>query len=159
MRSGRILRPIRAENGTPSILAQDGLRDHFNNVTAMLTLAPTLLLLSADEALKDFVATVVQPPWNLAHHAIPLTSPEVFARPNVRLVVLDDENVEENERGRLLTQIGRHVPTTPLIYLAARQSDANERRARTNGAHYYTSKPISPAHLESVLQSFMRAQK
>lgn len=125
----------------------------------MLTLAPSLLLLSADEALKDFVTGVLQPPWTLAHHTGAFTSPEVFAWPNVRLAVFDDQGVEEDDRGTLLKQIGRYHPTAPLIYVAAAHSDANERRARTNGARYYTSKPILPEHFQCVLQSFLRAQK
>jgi len=121
--------------------------------------APTLLLLSADQALADFVASAVQPPWTFAHQPAAYTGPAVFARPNVQLVVLDDEAIERSERGSLLTRIRRYLPTTPLLYIAATHNEANERQARTNGAHYYTSKPISLEHFGYVLQSFLRAQK
>jgi len=75
------------------------------------------------------------------------------------LVVLDDENVEENDRSRLLTQIGRYFPGVSLLYIAGTHSHTSERQARTSGAHYYISKPISPAHFQYVLQSFLHAQK
>jgi hypothetical protein len=93
--------------------------------------APTLLLLSADQALADFVASAVQPPWTFAHQLSAYTSPEMFARPNVQLVVLDDEAIEGSERGRLLTQIGRYLPTTPAA-LYRRHTQRGEREA---GAH------------------------
>jgi len=105
------------------------------------------------------VASAVQPPWTLAHQPAAYTSPEAFGRPNVQLVVLDDEAIEGSERGRLLTQINRYLPTTPLLYIAATHDEANERQARTNGAHYYVAKPLSLQHFGYVLQSFLRVQK
>lgn len=140
-------------------IAHGGPCDHLNHGMATLALAPTVVLLSADETLKDLVVGIVEFPWTLSCHASAFTSPEVFARPNVRLVVLDDESVEENELGRLLTQIGRRAQTTPLIYVAVRHNHEKERQARASGAHYYTSKPISPAHFQYVLESFLRTQQ
>jgi DNA-binding response OmpR family regulator len=58
-------------------------------------------------------------------------------------VILDDQAVVENERGWLLAQIRKHFSGISLLYVAANQSDGNEKRARTNGAHYYSSKPLS----------------
>ena len=121
--------------------------------------APTLLLLSADKALADFVASSVQPPWTFVHQSTAYTSAEVFAQPNVQLVVLDDEAIEGSERGRLLARIRRYLPTVPLLYIAASHNEANERQARTNGAHYYVAKPLSLEHFGYVLQSFLRARK
>ena len=86
-------------------------------------------------------------------------SREVFAQPNVRLVVLDDQAVEENDRGWLLAQIRKHFSGNSLLYIAGSQSDANEKRARTNGAHYYISKPLSFERLRYVLQSFLQVQQ
>ena len=121
---------------------------------------PTALLLSDDQALIDLVFKVVKHPWILIHsQGAANLSREAFARPNVRLVVLDDQAVDENSRGMLLTQIRRRFAGTPLLYVAATQTDGNEKRARTNGAHYYASKPLSLDRFGYVLRSFLQAQQ
>jgi CheY-like chemotaxis protein len=83
---------------------------------------------------------------------------EVFAQPNVKLVILDDQAVAESDRGRMLEQIRRRLPGAPLIYVAASQSEANEKRARASGAQYYVSKPLSAERFGQVLRSFLEAQ-
>ena len=121
---------------------------------------PIALLLSEDQALIDLVFEVVKHPWILIHYrATAYLSREAFVQPHVRLVVLDDQEVDEKSRGMLLTQIRRRFAGTPLLYVAATQSDGNEKRARTNGAHYYASKPLSLDRFGYVLRSFLRAQQ
>ena len=123
-------------------------------------LSPTVLLLSDDQALTDFLGRIVQRPWKLVRHgAGKYASREVFTHPNVRLVILDDQAVEETERGWLLAQIRRHFSGTSLLYIAASQSDGNEKRARINGAHYYASKPLSLERFGYVLRSFLQARQ
>src|ERR1022692_2773936 len=98
-------------------------------------LSPTVLLLSDDEALAKLVLGIVKRPWKLVRHAADkYVGREVFAQPNVRLVILDDQAVEENDRGWLLEQIRKHFSGPPLLYVAGGQSDANEKRARSKGA-------------------------
>jgi response regulator of citrate/malate metabolism len=125
------------------------------------TLAPTLLLLSDDEALAEFVLGVVKAPWRLIHQVGggARMSDGSFAVPNVRIVILDDQAVEENDRGWLLTRIHKRLPSASLLYVAGNQSDTNEKRARANGAHYYVSKPLSFERFGYVLQSFLGAKK
>ena len=124
-----------------------------------IRLSPTLLLLSDDEALADLVIGIVKRPWKLVRQgADRYISHKLFAQPNVRLVILDDQAVEENDRSWLLAQIRRHFSGTSLLYVAGSQSDGNEKRARTNGAHYYVSKPLSLERFGQVLQSFLQTQ-
>ncbi len=125
-----------------------------------IRLAPTVLLLSDDEALADLVLGIVKRPWKLIRQgADGYMSHKVFTQPNVRLVILDDQAVEENERNWLLAQIRKHFFGTSLLYVAGSQSDANEKRARTNGAHYYISKPLAVERFGRVLQSFLQVQQ
>ncbi len=125
-----------------------------------IRLAPTVLLLSDDEALADLVLGIVKRPWKLIRQgADRYMSHKVFTQPNVRLVILDDQAVEENNRNWLLAQIRKHFSGTSLLYVADSQSDANEKRARTNGAHYYMSKPLSLDRFGRVLQSFLQVQQ
>lgn len=121
---------------------------------------PTLLLLSDDEALAGLVRGIVVRPWVLVQHSTQkYLRGDGLAQQNVRLVVLDDQAVEETDRGWMLAQIRKRHSGTPLLYVAASQSDANERRARTNGAHYYISKPVSADRFRQVLKSFLQAQR
>ena len=78
-------------------------------------LSPTALLLSDDEVLAKLVLGIVKRPWKLVRHAADkYVSRELFAQPNVRLVILDDQAVEENDRGWLLEQIRKPVSYTHL---------------------------------------------
>ena len=124
------------------------------------SLAPILLLFSDDEALATFVDKVVTPPWKLVRHgADKYGSREAFAQPNVRVVIFDDQTVDEDDRGWMLARIRKHLSGSSLMYVAGSQSDANEKRARANGAHYYTSKPLSVERFGQVLRSFLLAQQ
>jgi DNA-binding response OmpR family regulator len=125
-----------------------------------LRLPPILLLLSDDEALIELVCRIVKSPWTLTRESSSTeTTHRLLTAPNVRLVILDDQTIEEQQRGRLLMQIRQDIPAASLLYVAGRQSDTNEKRARTNGAHYYVSKPVLPERFSYVLQSFLRAQE
>ncbi|MGA8060150.1 MAG: hypothetical protein WB999_18030 [Candidatus Binataceae bacterium] len=118
--------------------------------------SPTLLLLSDDEALTDLVLGIVKQPWKLVRQGV--MSRKVFIQPQVRLVIFDDQTVEENDRDWLLARIRKYFSDVSLLYIAGSQSDRNEKRARTNGAQYYVSKPLSLERFGHVLQSFLHAQ-
>ena len=125
-----------------------------------IQLAPALLLLSDDEKLIECVRGVVKPPWRLDRYGDGAgTGHKMFRQLNVRIVILDDQAVEENDRGWLLTRIRKRIPGASLLYVAGNHSDASEKRARGNGAHYYVSKPLSFERFGYVLQSFLRAQE
>jgi DNA-binding response OmpR family regulator len=125
-----------------------------------LRLTLSALLLSDDKELVDFVCRVVKPPWRLVRQrADKFMTREALAQPNLRLAILDDQAVDENDRGRLLAQLRRHFSGIPLLYVANIASDSNEKRARANGAHYYVSKPLSFDRFGQVLESFLQAQQ
>jgi hypothetical protein len=136
---------------------RNSTKSKFNHDLDLNRLPRMVLLLSDDQALTDFIGGTVTPPWKLIRYgADKCRSREVFVQPNVRLVVLDDQTVEENERGWLLAQIRKHFSGSSLLYVAASQSDGNEKRARINGAHYYASKPLSLERFGYVLRSFLQ---
>ena len=119
-----------------------------------------LLLLSEDEVLAKLVFGFVKSPWRLLRQdAGRYLEQKPFTEPNVQLVILDDQAVGEGDRGWLLAQLRKHFPGHPMLYIAGSHSEDNEIRARTNGAHYYDSKPLSPERFEQVLQSFMQTQQ
>ena len=123
-------------------------------------LSPSLLLFSDDEALADLVGGIVKPPWKLVRQrADGYASREAFAQKNVRLVIVDDQAVEETDRGWLLAQIRKHLSGAALLYVASSQSDDNEKRARSNGAQYYVSRPLGLERFGHVLESFLQLQQ
>jgi response regulator of citrate/malate metabolism len=124
-----------------------------------MRLSPTLLLLSDDEALADLVSGIVKQPWKLVRQTTDRDmSRKMFTQPDVRLVIFDDQVVEENDRNWLLAKIRKYFFGTALLYVAGSQSERNEKRARANGAQYYVSKPLSLERFGYVLQSFLHAQ-
>lgn len=141
----------------------DGLKRDRSKVNIDLNngpLAPSALLLSEDRELVDLVGRLVTPPWKLVRHdAGKFMTRAVLAQPNMRLAILDDEAVKENDRGRLLAQIRKHFSGISLLYIADNQTEASEKRARANGAHYYVSKPLSLERFSQVLQSFLQMQQ
>ena len=114
-----------------------------------------LALLSTDETLANAVGSVVEAPWRLEHRCYLDSLIDFLQLPDVRLVVVDDEAVIEGDRGWLVAQIRRHLEGATLLYVAASHSAENERRARSHGAHYYTSKPIETDDIAGVLKAFM----
>lgn len=121
-----------------------------------IRLSPTLLLLSDDQ---NLVTGVVEHPWKLIRQgAGEYRAKKMFAQTNVRLVLLDDQAVDENDRGWLLAQIRKHFSGT-LLYVVSSQSDGNEKRARTNGAQYYISKPLPLERFGYVLRALLRIEQ
>ncbi len=97
---------------------------------------------------------------DMAHpHPEKSEPPRFSPRPNVRLVIVDDQAIEEYDLNKLLAEICKQFSSAPILYVADRQSDDNERRARSSGAHYYISKPIPPERFTQVLTSFLRAEQ
>jgi hypothetical protein len=112
-------------------------------------------LLSTDETLANAIGSVVEAPWRLELRCYISGLIDFLELPDVRLVVVDDEAVTEGDRGWLVAQIRRHLEGATLLYVAASYSAENERRARSHGAHYYTSKPIETDDIAGVLKAFM----
>ncbi len=117
---------------------------------------PTAIVFTADDGLTTLAQQAVPSAWKieLCHDAG--IGREVLSHPNVRLVIVDDESVQEEARGWLLDRIRRFVPRALLIYIAGSHSPDDEKRARGYAAQYYTAKPLDTERTLRVLQSFVR---
>lgn len=118
--------------------------------------SPELLLVSIDDSFSRLIGNVASPKWLVERRHNPSDAARALLRPEVRLVVFDDQAVKESERGWLLAQVRKHKPGVPLLYVAAIHNDQTEILARRGGASYYTSKPIHDQQWTNVLRSFMR---
>jgi DNA-binding response OmpR family regulator len=119
------------------------------------TNGPILALLSHDDRLANIVDSAVEMPWRLERHLYDGRMLDFLQLAGVRLVIVDDEAVKEGDRGWLLVQVRRNLDDATLLYVAGNHSAENERRARSNGAHYYTAKPLQSDELTGVLKGFM----
>jgi DNA-binding response OmpR family regulator len=125
-----------------------------------MPLPPALLLLSYDPVLADLVRETLKYPWKfVCGRPDRYLSYKIFTEPNVRLVLLDDEAIQEDDRVWLLTQLRKHFSGSPLLYVASTHSESTEKQARTNGAQYYALKPLSAEHFGPVLCSFLLSQE
>ncbi|HJU12263.1 MAG TPA: hypothetical protein VJ728_15370 [Candidatus Binataceae bacterium] len=117
-------------------------------------------LLSNDDQLARTVSLAIELPWRLERHCYTGELLDFLQLMGVRLVIIDDAAISERDRGWLLAQVRRNFDDATLLYVAGNHSVENERRARSNGAHYYTAKPIQSDELTGVLKGFMnRIQK
>jgi response regulator of citrate/malate metabolism len=82
---------------------------------------------------------------------------EVLSRLRVRLVVIDDEQIEPPVRGWLLEQVRKHAAAALVIYIAAEHDLDGERRARAHPVQFYTARPLDADRVRRVLESFVRA--
>lgn len=117
---------------------------------------PTIAIFSDDSSLVDLVREVCPRTWLVELCADAECGRDLLSRPDIRMVLIDDEKIDEQVRGWLLDRVRRFAPRALLFYVAAAHSEADEKRARSYQAHYYTSKPLDPGRTLRVLESFLR---
>jgi len=105
------------------------------------------------------IAEGISDSWVMENFADPHEAGAFPLKPSVRIVVIDDEAIEESTRGWLLDQVHIRAPHALVIYIAAIHGPQTERRARTYRVHYYTSKPMDRERTLKVLHSFERAAR
>jgi DNA-binding response OmpR family regulator len=112
-------------------------------------------LLSNDDNIAHIVDSAIEEPWRLERHFYTGEVLDFLQLAGVRLIIVDDEAVNEADRGWLLGQVRRNFDEAILLYVAGAYSLENERRARGHGANYYTAKPVQGDELTVVLRGFM----
>ncbi len=115
-----------------------------------------ILLLSRDPSMYDLIAKNCPPPWTVEKTENPDSGCEIALSRNLGLVVVDDEVLAPEEREWFLSQINRLAPRPPIIYVASKHSADVEKVARTQGAIFYSSKPLETERVGWVLLNFLR---
>ncbi len=119
----------------------------------------TVAVFSGDESILKLVAGGMGDSWLVEKCTEPHEARAFLAQPSLRMVVIDDEAIEEATRGWLLNQVRKRAPQALVAYIAALHSPQAERRARAHGVHYYTSKPLDRERTLRVLRSFANAAR
>jgi DNA-binding NtrC family response regulator len=112
---------------------------------------------SADESIMKLVADLMIDSWVVENCTDPHEARAFLVKPGVRMVVIDDEAIEESTRAWLLGQVHMRASQALIAYIAAIHSPEAERRARAYSVQYYTSKPVDRERMLRVLHSFARA--
>ncbi|MGH7931700.1 MAG: hypothetical protein ACREQN_00890, partial [Candidatus Binataceae bacterium] len=118
-----------------------------------------IVVFSPNDSLATLVKAAACAPWQVVWSGDALEGQANLARPNVRIVIVDDATVGENDRGWFVTKVHRDLPFASIIYIASRHSEAIERTARASGAHYYTAGPLDCVHFKQVLRGFLRVSE
>jgi DNA-binding NtrC family response regulator len=118
---------------------------------------PTLLVFSADDAVGGLAAEAAAPTWQVEKCQDTRQAREALVRPAIRLIVVDDGDIEETARGWLLEQIRKYASCALVVYIASDHNPESERRARSYRVQYYTSKPLDHDRTLRVLQAFVKA--
>jgi DNA-binding NtrC family response regulator len=116
-----------------------------------------MVVFSSDRDILELAEKALPASWHLERVQKTAAGREILSRPNIQLVIVDDESVPEDSKGWLLDHIRRFAPRALLIYVAASHSPDEEKRARAYAAQYYTAKPLDPDRTLRVLQSFLHA--
>ena len=132
--------------------------DHARGAIALvpnLSAPSTILVFSRDASLLDLTSRAAGDGWKVERCDDVSKCQESLVRPQVRLVIVDDEAIEDRMRGWLLERVRTCAPQAPFVYVAGAHSDATEKRARAYATGYYTSKPVEAEPLLRVLGSFI----
>ncbi|HUA36146.1 MAG TPA: hypothetical protein VMA09_21235 [Candidatus Binataceae bacterium] len=117
-----------------------------------------LVAFSADTDVVRIVSRAVAEPW-VVKAAAPTAAREALVDPAVRMVVVDDHEIDESSRGWLLDQIRKLAPNALIAYIASSHSEQNERRARSYQVQFYTSRPLDHERTLRMISSFASAAR
>jgi DNA-binding NtrC family response regulator len=123
---------------------------------AVISQNPPVLVLTHDGALVELL-TAAFGRNRIEARFDARSAREALAASNVRLVVVDDGALVESERGWFLDQARRRAPNAFVIYVASNHAPEVERRARTHGVLYYTSRPLETERLGRLLTGLSRS--
>jgi len=116
-----------------------------------------IAVFSRDESIVRMIAEGMSDSWIMEKFTDPHDGHEFLLKPDVRIVVIDDEAIEESMRAWLLGQVRKHALHALVAYIAAIHSPETERLARAYSVQYYTSKPMDQERTLRVLHSFEQA--
>jgi DNA-binding NtrC family response regulator len=118
-----------------------------------------IAIFSRDESIVKLITDGLRGSWVIEKFSDPLQARASMLKSGVKIVVIDDEAIEEATRGWLLDQVRKWAPHALVAYIAAIHNPETERRAREHRVQYYTAKPMDRERTLRVLHSFERAAR
>ena len=121
--------------------------------------ARTAVVFSRDETIFDLIVYGLSDTWRTLRCMEASDARIYLRRTGVKIVVVDDDAIEETNRGWLLGQAQRWAPRALVAYIAANHSSEVERRVRSRGVQYYLSRPVERELAIRVLRSLAQAAR
>jgi DNA-binding NtrC family response regulator len=118
---------------------------------------PVLALVSNDDKVAETIRSAAGSKWSVINPAM-AQIPALAREPNVKLVIFDDQSVDDSDRGWALTEIKRCASKAPIIYVAGDHDHESEKQARSRGVLFYTGKPLIASHVDLLLQRLLQMQ-
>lgn len=151
---GRRREPRKPKNSETESPSTDG---HLSDMTRERHSA--IVVFSSDHEVLALASEAAAKNWEVLQGPDAGQAQELLSRLKVRLVVIDDQNVDPPMRGWLLEQVRKHAPSALVIYIAAEHDLDGERRARAHPVQFYTARPLDADRVRRVLESFVRAAR
>ena len=117
---------------------------------------PTIVALSDDHDLVELLLRNCARPWKVTVTGDFSSYLNLTPNGACRVVVVDDEKLQEADRGWLLNKLQNWIPQAFIVYIAAQHSPEVEKFARSRGAGYYLSKPVDTERLTHLLNGLQR---
>lgn len=115
-----------------------------------------IVVASDDASLMSLAAKAAGDQWHVERCSKLASAAEFLVRPELKLVLLDDQILDDADSPSALIQLRERAPHTPVIYIAAEHNSKTEKLARAAGIHHYTSKPIDTERFSQVVRSFLK---
>jgi len=90
---------------------------------------------------------------------LPAERIELARNDNAVLLIIDDEQIGEAERGLTLERFRQQAPHIAIVYVARHHDEETEKCARANGVLLYTAKPVDENHLGLILGQLLKMQQ
>ena len=121
--------------------------------------ARTAVVFSQDETIFGLIVDGLSDAWDTLRCVESSDARLYLKKTGVQIVVIDDDAIEEINRGWLLGQAQRWAPRARVAYIAANHSSEVERWVRSRRVQYYLSRPVDRERALRVLRSFAQAAR
>lgn len=121
--------------------------------------ARTAVVFSRDETIFALIVDGLRDAWRTLW-CVDASEARLYLRETrVEIVVVDDDAIEETDRGWLLGQAQRWAPRALVAYITANHSSEVERWVRSRRVQYYLSRPVDRELAIRVLRSLAQAAR
>ena len=128
----------------------------FEKETTTVESPRSIAVFSRDASIVKMIARGTSDSWVMENFADPHEGRAFPLKPSVRIVVIDDEAIEESTRGWLLDQVHKRAPDALVIHIAAIHGPQAERRARISRSLLHLQTDGSRTHAQRL--TFVRAR-
>lgn len=121
--------------------------------------ARTAVVFSRDDKILALIVDGLSDAWRTLRCVEASDARLYLRKTGVEIVIVDDDAIEQTNRGWLLDQARRWAPRALVAYIAANHSSEVERWVRSHRVQFYLSRPVDRELAIRVLRSFAQATR